>query len=236
MAAERAALDIRAQQLQAETFRLSVDLNTSNEVMRRRHQKTQSRLPLTLDPRNLFHTPGLGQATCRRQIGSRHPEHRFSRGPWSHLACIPLCLIMLQHHRVTSPILWKTSLLRRLVWRLSRWKATLRRRSKREGSENSFRRLWHSRKHTLIVETGSIRPLAQAGARAIAGIWIQRLCQATPSVVTSHAGMARRTMELLTWLTRIGSAKRLSGRFSRQLIMRLTKLFRFIQRPLLKQV
>ena len=28
--------------------------------MRRRHQKTQSRLPLTLDPRNLFHTPGAG--------------------------------------------------------------------------------------------------------------------------------------------------------------------------------
>ena len=37
MAAERAALDARAQQLQAETFRLSVDLNASNEVMRRRH-------------------------------------------------------------------------------------------------------------------------------------------------------------------------------------------------------
>ena len=37
MAAERTALDARAQQLQAETFRLSVDLNTSNEVMRRRH-------------------------------------------------------------------------------------------------------------------------------------------------------------------------------------------------------
>ena len=39
MAAERAALDARAQQLQAETFWLSVDLNASNEVMRRRHQK-----------------------------------------------------------------------------------------------------------------------------------------------------------------------------------------------------
>ena len=60
MAAERATLDVLAQQLQAETFRLSVDLNASNEVMRRRHQKTQSRLPLTLDPRNLFHTPGAG--------------------------------------------------------------------------------------------------------------------------------------------------------------------------------
>ena len=60
MAVERAALDARAQQLQAETFWLTVDLNASNEVMRRRHQKTQSRLPLTLDPRSLFHTPGTG--------------------------------------------------------------------------------------------------------------------------------------------------------------------------------
>ena len=60
MSAERAALDARAQQLQEETFRLSVDLNASNEVMRRRRQKTQSRLPLTLDPGNLFHTPGAG--------------------------------------------------------------------------------------------------------------------------------------------------------------------------------
>ena len=34
--------------------------------MRRRHQKTQSHLPLTLDPRNLFHTPGAG--------GSNPPE------------------------------------------------------------------------------------------------------------------------------------------------------------------
>ena len=57
MAAEWTALDVRVQQLQAETFQLSVDLNASNEVMRRRHQKTQSRLPLTLDPRNILHTP-----------------------------------------------------------------------------------------------------------------------------------------------------------------------------------
>ena len=60
MAAERAALDARAQQLQSEAFQLTMDLNASNEVMRRRHQKTQSRLPLTYDPRNLFHTPRAG--------------------------------------------------------------------------------------------------------------------------------------------------------------------------------
>ena len=37
-----------------------MDLNVSKEVMRRRHQKAQSRLPLTYDPRNLFRTPGAG--------------------------------------------------------------------------------------------------------------------------------------------------------------------------------
>ena len=37
-----------------------MDLNASNEVMRRRHQKSQSRLPSIYDPRNLFRTPGAG--------------------------------------------------------------------------------------------------------------------------------------------------------------------------------
>ena len=58
--AERAALDAQAQRIQAQTFRLTQDQNASNEVMRRRHQKTQSRLPSVYDPRNLFHTPGAG--------------------------------------------------------------------------------------------------------------------------------------------------------------------------------
>ena len=57
---ERAALDAQAQRIQAHTFRLTMDQNASNEVMRRRYQKTQSRLPLVYDPRNLFHTPGAG--------------------------------------------------------------------------------------------------------------------------------------------------------------------------------
>ena len=37
-----------------------MSLNASNEVMRRRHQKTQSRLPPNYDPRVLFATPGAG--------------------------------------------------------------------------------------------------------------------------------------------------------------------------------
>ena len=37
-----------------------MSLNASNEVMRRRHQKIQSRLPPDYDPRVLFATPGAG--------------------------------------------------------------------------------------------------------------------------------------------------------------------------------
>ena len=57
---ERAALDVQAQQIQAHIFRLTQDQNAANEVMRRRHRKTQSPLPPVYDPRNLFNTPGAG--------------------------------------------------------------------------------------------------------------------------------------------------------------------------------
>ena len=57
IAAERAALDVQAQQIQAHAFWLTQDQNAANEVMRRRYQKTQSRLPPVYDPRNLFATP-----------------------------------------------------------------------------------------------------------------------------------------------------------------------------------
>ena len=60
LATERAALEARAQRLQSEAYQLTMSLNASNEVMRRRHQKTQSRLPPTYDPRVLFATPGAG--------------------------------------------------------------------------------------------------------------------------------------------------------------------------------
>ena len=60
MAAERAALDAQTQLIQAQSFLLTMDQNASNEVMRRRHQKAQSRLPPVYDPRNLFNTPGAG--------------------------------------------------------------------------------------------------------------------------------------------------------------------------------
>ena len=57
MATERAALDAQAQQIQAESFRLTLDQNASSKIMRRRHQ---SHLPPVYEPRNLFNTPGAG--------------------------------------------------------------------------------------------------------------------------------------------------------------------------------
>ena len=62
LAAERAALDARTQLIQAQAFQLTMDQNAANEVMRRRHQKAQSRLPPVYDPRNLFNTPGAGSS------------------------------------------------------------------------------------------------------------------------------------------------------------------------------
>ena len=53
MAEERTALDAQAQQVHAESYRLMLDQNASNEVMRRRHQ---SRLPPVYEAMNLFST------------------------------------------------------------------------------------------------------------------------------------------------------------------------------------
>ena len=78
MTAERAALDAQAQRIQAQTFRLTMDQNASNEVMRRRHQKAQSRLPPVYDPRNLFNTPGAGPSNPP-EITAPGLERRFSR-------------------------------------------------------------------------------------------------------------------------------------------------------------
>ena len=64
LATERAALDARAQRLQSEAYQLTMSLNASNEVMRRRHQKSQSRLPPVYDPQNLFATPGAGPSNA----------------------------------------------------------------------------------------------------------------------------------------------------------------------------
>ena len=57
MAAERAILNAQAQGIQADSYRLMVDQNASNEVLRRKYQ---SHLPLIYESRNLFNTPGAG--------------------------------------------------------------------------------------------------------------------------------------------------------------------------------
>ena len=57
MAAEQVTLDAQVQRIQLESYRLMLDQNASNEVMRRRHQ---TRLPPVYEARNLFNTPGAG--------------------------------------------------------------------------------------------------------------------------------------------------------------------------------
>ena len=110
LAMERAALDARAQQLQSEAFQLTMSLNASNEVMRRRHQKTQSRLPPVYDPQNLVGTPGAGPSNPPEsnqfmtsgaggpvQPGTMAPPHRNMARP-----------AMCQHHRVIFLTPWRT--------------------------------------------------------------------------------------------------------------------------------
>ena len=57
MAEERAALEAQAQRIQAENYRLLLDQNASNDMLRRRHR---SRLPPVYEAMNLFGTPGAG--------------------------------------------------------------------------------------------------------------------------------------------------------------------------------
>ena len=59
MVTERAKMDAKSQRMRAEAFRLSLDQDASNDVLRRRHQ---TRLPLHYEPMNLFNTPGQVQA------------------------------------------------------------------------------------------------------------------------------------------------------------------------------
>ena len=64
MAAERAELD-------AQVYRLMLDQNASNDVMRRRYR---SHLPPVYEARNLFNTPGAG--TSNQPVVNRVEAHR----------------------------------------------------------------------------------------------------------------------------------------------------------------
>ena len=185
MAAERAALDAQTQLIQAQSFRLTMDQNASDEVMRRRHQKAQSRLPPVYDPRNLFNTPGAGSSNPPGVIvpGSGTPIQPQVMGP-------PRCpqprLSTCQYPRVIIITRWRTWSPRRHGWRLSQLTATLRRLLKPAGSGNSFRQLWRSKRRTPTAGTGSTRPLVQAGARVIADTWSQRPAQVMSEIGRAH--------------------------------------------------
>ena len=57
MAAENARVATEQAELEAQAYRIRLDQNASEEVMRRRYQ---SRLPLVYEPQNLFNTLGAG--------------------------------------------------------------------------------------------------------------------------------------------------------------------------------
>ena len=209
MAAERAALDAQTQLIQAQSFRLTMDQNASNEVMRRRHQKAQSRLPPVYDPRNLFNTPGAGSSNPPGVIvpGSGTPIQPIVMGP-------PRCplprLSTCQYPRVIIITRWRTWSLRQHGWRLSQLTATLRRLLKPAGSGNSFRQHWRSKRRTPTAGTGSTRPLVQAGARVTADTWSQRPAQVTSDAMTRPLAMARLIMEPFTQQTKTERGKRRS--------------------------
>ena len=57
LAEERATLDAQSQQIQAQNYRLMLDQNASNDVMRRKYR---SRMQPVFEGLNLFNTPGAG--------------------------------------------------------------------------------------------------------------------------------------------------------------------------------
>ena len=209
MAAERAALDAQTQLIQAQSFRLTTDQNASNEVMRRRHQKAQSRLHPVYDPRNLFNTPGAGSSNPPGVIvpGSGTPIQLQVMGPPQvHHAPPQYVPIPLGHY--ANPL--ENMVAAAARQRLSQLMATLQRRLKPVGSENSFRRLWRSKRHILIAGTGSIQPLVQAGARVIADTWSQRPAQVMSDAMTCLMATARLITEPFTQQTKTEHGKRRS--------------------------
>ena len=155
MAAERAALDAQTQFIQAQSFRLTMDQNASNEVKRRRYQKDQSRLPPVCDPRNLFNTPGAGP--------SNPPEINQITVPGVGTLVQPPVMGPPRVNTAPPPYVptppgHYSNPLENMIaaagdWRLFRLRVTPQRRSKPTGSENFFRRLWRSRRHIHIAGT-----------------------------------------------------------------------------------
>ena len=98
MATERAALNAQAQRIQEDSFRLTLDQNASNEIMRRRHQ---SHLPPVYDARNLFNTPGAG--TSDPPVVNRVVEAPVTRVPVQPRTMDPPRLDMTPPQHVPTP-------------------------------------------------------------------------------------------------------------------------------------
>ena len=105
MAAERAALD-------AQAYKLLLDQNASQEVLKRKHR---SRLPLGFDPRNLFHTPGAGPSNPPQYLETNRIEvpgpgatvqPRLMEPPQQNIMILP----PVQTPQVIILILWTTLL------------------------------------------------------------------------------------------------------------------------------
>ena len=85
-----------------------MSLNASNEVMRRRHQKTQSRLPPNYDPRVLFATPGAGpsnplEANQLMTAGTGGPaQHREMAPP--HVSMAPSRYVPIPSGHFSNPM------------------------------------------------------------------------------------------------------------------------------------
>ena len=186
-----------------------MDQNASNEVLRRRHQNGQSRLPPVYDPRNLFNTPGAGSSNP--PVGTAPGsgpliQPRVMGPPQVPLPRHSMC----QYSRVIIITRWRTWSPRRHGWRLSRLTATLRRPLKPAGSGNSCRRRWHNKRRTPTAGIGSTRPLVRVRARVTAGTWSQRPAQVTSDATTRPLATARLITEPFTWQTRTKHGKRRS--------------------------
>ena len=85
-----------------------MSINASNEVMRRTHQKTQSRLPPNYDPRVLFATPGAGpsnppDANQFMTSGAGGPAQRQEMPP-PHMSMVPPRYVPVPEGHFSNPM------------------------------------------------------------------------------------------------------------------------------------
>ena len=186
MAAERAELD-------AQAYRLMLDQNASNDVMRRRYR---SHLPPFYEGRYLFNTPGAG--TSNPPVVDRVEAHGAGAPVQPRAMDPPRQNNTLPQHVPTPPGHYSNPLDNTIAAasRLAPFqlKASLQWRLKPGELESCCRRRWFSSMIIHTVVKGFIPPLAQA--RVTADIWMNRLCQAVRGTVTRRADITRRAVVL----------------------------------------